>query len=84
VGMRLKRSLPMGAVLTPAYLESPMLVRRGDQVVIRADLPGMDVRASGTALGSAAAGERLRVRNESSGRIVEAIVTARGEVRTAM
>mgnify|MGYP001796839861 CR=1 FL=1 len=43
-------------------------------------LDGIEVRASGIALGGGDNGARLRVRNESSGRVLDAMVRAPGEV----
>jgi flagella basal body P-ring formation protein FlgA len=45
-----------------------------------AQLDGIEVRASGIALGSGDNGARLRVRNEVSGRVVDAMVNAPGVV----
>jgi flagella basal body P-ring formation protein FlgA len=45
-----------------------------------ARLGGIEVRADGLALGSGDNGARLRVRNASSGRVVDAMVSAPGVV----
>jgi flagella basal body P-ring formation protein FlgA len=55
-------------------------VKAGDQVQLVSRLDGIEVRASGIALGSGDSGSRLRVRNGSSGKVVDAMVTAPGEV----
>lgn len=76
----LARSLPAGSVLTPAALGGRRMVRAGDQVQLIAQLDGIEVRANGTALGSGDSGSRLRVRNGSSGRVIDAVVRGPGEV----
>jgi flagella basal body P-ring formation protein FlgA len=56
------------------------MVRAGDHVQLVARLGSIEVRADGVALGSGDNGARLRVRNENSGKIVDAMVSAPGVV----
>lgn len=79
-GRSLSRSLAAGAVLTPAALGGRRLVSAGDHVQMVAQLDGIEVRAAGVALGSGDSGARLRVRNDSSGKVVDAMVSAPGKV----
>jgi flagella basal body P-ring formation protein FlgA len=79
-GRTLARALPSGSVLTPAALGGRRMVRAGDHVQVVANLDGIVVRADGVALGSGDNGARLRVRNESSGKVVDAMVHAPGVV----
>jgi flagellar basal body P-ring formation protein FlgA len=79
-GRTLARALPNGSVLTPAALGGRRMVRAGDHVQVVANLDGIVVRADGVALGSGDNGARLRVRNESSGKVVDAMVHAPGVV----
>src|SRR3569832_511411 len=65
VGKLARRPLAASISLTPAMLSAPLLVRRGQQVVIVAITPGIDVRMQGTALIEGGAGDRLHVRNET-------------------
>lgn len=76
----LSRPLAAGSVLTPGALGGRQMIRAGDHVQLVAELDGIAVRADGVALGSGDAGARLRVRNGSSGRVVDAIVRAPGVV----
>ncbi|HET6433636.1 flagellar basal body P-ring formation chaperone FlgA [Dyella sp.] len=80
-GRTLARPLAAGSVLTPAALGGREMVRAGDHVQVVAALDGIEVRAEGVALGSGDNGARLRVRNEVSGRVVDAMVDAPGVVR---
>ncbi|PWK83105.1 flagellar basal body P-ring formation chaperone FlgA [Fulvimonas soli] len=75
----LARPLMAGSVLTPAALGGRQMVRAGDRVELLAELDGIAVRAEGIALGSGDSGARLRVRNGSSGRVVDAVVRAPGQ-----
>jgi flagellar basal body P-ring formation protein FlgA len=74
----LARPLAAGSVLTPGALGGRRMIRAGDHVQLVAELGGIAVRADGIALGSGDSGARLRVRNGSSGRVVDAIVRAPG------
>ncbi|KFI21696.1 flagellar basal body P-ring formation chaperone FlgA [Nitrosococcus oceani] len=84
VGKRLKRPVGLGAIITPGMLEIPKLIRRGQQVILMATAPGLQVNMKGQALEDAGAGEHIRVRNTSSRRIVEGTVTAAGLVQVQM
>ncbi|MDW2983341.1 MAG: flagellar basal body P-ring formation chaperone FlgA [Rhodanobacter sp.] len=79
-GRTLARSLPAGSVLSPGALGGRRMVRAGDRVEMVARLDGIEVRAAGVAMGSGDNGARLRVRNENSGKVVEAMVSAPGVV----
>lgn len=79
-GRTLSRGLPVNSVLTPAALGGRRMVRAGDQVQMVAQVGGIEVRATGVALGSGDNGARLRVRNTASGKILDGIVLAPGEI----
>lgn len=81
-GRILARPLVAGSVLTPAAMGGRRMVRAGDRVQLVARFEGIEVRAEGVALGGGDNGARLRVRNESSGRIINAMVSAPGVVVT--
>ncbi|MBN2702415.1 MAG: flagellar basal body P-ring formation protein FlgA [Methylothermaceae bacterium] len=81
LGKRLTRSLPAGAVLTRRELTSLKIVHKGDAVMIRARGGGLDVRMGGHALMDGGLGERIRVRNDRSQRVVEGVVRGPNEVR---
>ncbi len=84
IGKQLKTALGKGATLTPRILEQPRLVRRGERVVISAQGDGMDIRMEGKALADGLQGERIRVQNLGSRRIIEATVTSAGVVQVRM
>lgn len=84
VGKLAKRPLAANTVLTPSMLSAPRLVRRGQEVVLVATMPGMDVRVQGIALDEGGAGDRIKVRNVSSNRVVEATVIQAGIAQVAM
>lgn len=80
IGQQARRALSPGQVLAPAHLSTPQLIERGQLVTLVAGRQGLNVRMSGEALASAAAGERVRVRNRSSNKIVEGVVDPSGLV----
>lgn len=79
-GRTLSRALRTNSVLTPNALGGRQMVRAGDRVEVIARLGGIVVRANGVALGSGDSGSRLRVRNVDSGKIVDGIIKAPGQV----
>ena len=78
VGMALRRSVNHGAPLTLDMLTAPVLVKRGDTVVLNATRGGISIRHTGTALQDGEAGQQIPVRNNSSGRVVQAVVREAG------
>ena len=84
LGKQLKSSLGKGVAVTPRVLEAPRLVRRGERVTITARADGIDVRMAGKALMDGTAGERIRVRNINSDRVIEATVASPGMVEVQM
>ncbi len=79
-GRTLARALGAGSVVTPSALGGRSAVKAGDQVQLVSRLNGIEVRASGVALGGGDSGSRLKVRNGSSGKVIDAMVMAPGEV----
>jgi flagella basal body P-ring formation protein FlgA len=63
-------------------VESQKLVKRGQQVVLLAQTSSIIVKMSGKAMADGAAGEKIKVKNLSSDRVIEGIVTENGSVRT--
>lgn len=80
VGLAIRRTLPAGAVLVPGALEHPAIVERGALVTLVSGAGPVQVKSEGVALEPARLKQRIRVRS-SSGRVVEGVVQASGEVR---
>lgn len=83
LGRRLKNSLPKGSVLLPQHLATTKVVSKGDAVTIRVSEGVLDVRMGGHALMDGGLGQRIRVRNDRSQRVVEGVVQGPGEVQVA-
>jgi len=78
LGKQLKRRLPQNKLIKPNYVKSPTLVKRGELVSIIAKNTGYSVKMTGTAMMSGAKGDRIRVKNTSSKRIIEGTVLQAG------
>jgi flagella basal body P-ring formation protein FlgA len=73
-GQRLRLALSAGEPLSRDALAPAPLVHRGQQVVILAHASGIEVRVAGIALSDGRIADHIRVQNQSSQRIVEAVV----------
>ena len=74
VGRVLKRDVPADEALNPGVLGTATVVERGAAVSIVAANPLMDVRMRGIALAAGGVGERIRVRNQTSRRELDAVI----------
>ena len=79
-GMQIKRNIPANHVLTNSMLDSHKLVKRGERITIISRYAGIVVRAAGIAMSDGSKGERIRVKNTSSKREIEAYVSGRQRV----
>jgi flagella basal body P-ring formation protein FlgA len=80
LGQSSRRSLRPGDVLRAAQLAAPVLVKRGDAVLMVARRDQVEVTTAGEALDSGARGAMVRVRNPSSGQVVRMRVSGAGTV----
>lgn len=78
-GMALRRAVSPGTAINLDMVTAPVLVRRGDTVVLTANRGPVAIRQQGVALQDGEAGRQIPVRNHSSNRVVQAVVTAAGE-----
>lgn len=76
----LRRGVTAGERLTPALLQAPLLVRRGDPVTLQVHSPSFAIRTSGKAMANGARGDRIAVENPASRRVVQGTVTGEGKV----
>lgn len=80
IGLPARRALPAGTLLSVRDLAGAPSIQRGDSVTLVVRRGGLEVRAPGRALGSAAPRERLRAENQASRRIVQGILQDNGEI----
>lgn len=79
IGMELQRSLSAGTALTDAVIQEPVLVQRGETVVLTATRGNVSIRQTATAMQDGRKGQQISVRNVRSDRVIQAIVTGTGE-----
>ncbi|WP_433638102.1 flagellar basal body P-ring formation chaperone FlgA [Kluyvera georgiana] len=80
IGLTVKRRVRDRQPITLNQLESPLLVERGQRVLMVAEQNGVEARTMGEAMKKGRKGEIIKVKNESSGRVVSAIVADIGVV----
>ena len=81
VGKALKKNLGNKALFTSAVLTEPHIIQKGQHVDLQAGQGGLQVRASAIALAGGAVGDRIRVQNLSSSKIVEGTILASGVIQ---
>ncbi len=79
-----RRTLTAGTVLQPGHLTPPLMVNRGDRVVISAKNPVILVRMAGIALANGRLGDQITVENLSSGRRLRATVVDENRVEVTL
>jgi len=80
IGQELKRALRTGDVIYSFHLQAPDIIKKGDRVTMIVRRNGLSVISHGIALGNASEGERVRIENQRSTRIVQAKVVGPGTV----
>lgn len=81
IGQLPKRSLERGKIVSPRLLNRQNLVKRGQNVIILAENPLIKVRSKGVAMTNGSIGERIKVKNTVTKKIVEGTVTSEGYVK---
>jgi flagella basal body P-ring formation protein FlgA len=84
MGQELRRPVTKGEVFRSAILDAPMVIKRGDEVSIEMQVGSISVTSSGTAMANGRVGQRIRIRNSQSDRMVSAEVVSAGKVKTAI
>jgi len=86
-GLIAKRRLPANTVLRPnmlGSLNSPIIVKRNENVVIRIESPGFMITAVGKTMQDGRAGDYIKVRNADSQRIILARISEDGSVEPVL
>lgn len=81
-GKRARRAIRSGQVVSPDLAEAPLLVNKGDIVLIRVERDGVLATMKGEALESGSHGQGILVRNLSSGKEITAWVAEPGIVES--
>jgi flagella basal body P-ring formation protein FlgA len=70
IGNVSKRSLKAGTAISPGMIDLPIIVKRGQTVTLRAERPGFAVNMKGLALRKGRKGDRIKVENSNSSRVL--------------
>lgn len=84
IGLEAKRPLKPGQVIHSQLLRQPLLIKRGETVVLSAEAGALSVKTSGIALSDGRLGQQIRIKNKQSKRTVNAQVTGPGTVKTRL
>ncbi|MGM0554386.1 MAG: flagellar basal body P-ring formation chaperone FlgA [Pseudomonadota bacterium] len=84
IGQQTRRHIRAGQILGTQHVTEREVVARGQRVTIQAENGSVSIRMRGEALEGGIVGERIRVRNGSSGRVVEGVVQPAGQVRVSL
>lgn len=74
------RQLDAGTILSPRHFVEPKLVKRGDKVIISTTKADFSIKMNGIAMMDGVKGQMISVKNQSSGRIINATVVEPGLV----
>ncbi len=74
------RQLNTGTILSLRNFVAPRLIKRGDKVVISTTKADFSIRMSGLAMMDGTKGQLIRIKNQNSGRIINATVIEPGLV----
>ena len=80
IGQISVRPMRMGQALLTHMIKPAVIIRRGQTIRLLARNKGFEVSSSGESLMDGAIGERIRVRNRRSRRIVEGVIAKNGDV----
>lgn len=84
IGFTLKKRVRELQPIAPAHLDQPILIERGQQILMIAGQDGVEAKMMGEALKKGRKGDVIKVRNLQSQRVVSARVDDRGVVRMLM
>lgn len=78
LGMAVQRYLSAGAVIRQNDIDPPLLVQKGELVIVHFNAPGLSLTTQARALENGAHGALIRVVNTQTNRILEASIIAPG------
>ncbi|MGF1698134.1 flagellar basal body P-ring formation chaperone FlgA [Vibrio lamellibrachiae] len=82
IGQRALRQVRSGQLLSPERVSHPYIINKGDSLMIEAVGDNFSTSMLGTALDSGYLQQQIRVRNNSSGKTIRAVVIESGKVHT--
>ena len=73
-GLNAKQTIQPGTVLTGMSITKPIVIKRGSYVMITAQIGSIAVSSLGTAMQDGAVGQRIKVKNQATSRLLQAEV----------
>jgi len=83
-GMVAKQMINNGAIILDHHIAPPVVIKKGDAVLVTAKTSGLLVKMPGIALTDGREGEQIRVKNKQSQRTINARVIGPGQVKVLM
>lgn len=80
IGMATQQALRAGQTFRSADITRPQLVKRGEPVMIRYEVPGIALTARGKAEEAGSLGDTVNIINIQSKRVIQGVVTGPGQV----
>ncbi len=80
VNMQATRNLTLGSIVTKANITEPKLVKRGEKVFIKINSPNLEISATGIAMMDGIKNQNIKIKNQKSQQIIQAIVVKPGLV----
>lgn len=74
------RQMPEGTIVAMKSFIEQKLIKRGDSIIISTTQPAFAIQMNGIAMMDGSQGQRIRVKNENSGRVINAMVVKAGWV----
>ena len=84
LNMETKRQLKPGAIITSGNLRPPLVIEKGDAVVLTATLGSLTVKTPAIALSKGRRGQQIKVQNRQSKKVVSARVLGPGAVKATL
>lgn len=84
VGQQARRTLNANEVIYDHSISAPLVIKRGESVIITAKTGSLLVKMTAIAMSDGRLGEQISVKNSQSKRIVDALVTAPGQVEVVL
>jgi len=84
LGMQLKRNARSGNVLYNFQLQLPDIIKKGDLVTVLSRRGSLVVSSAGIAMNNGSKGEKIRVENQRSSRIIQGRIIGPGSVEVVL
>ena len=81
VGRKAKKALTVNKIIRTRHLELDYAIQKDQSVIIESQIGPVTVFCAGTAVNNAQLGDRVRVKNNSSGMVVEGVVISEKKIR---